>query len=610
MLFALVAEASVTKKDSLLAWSRTAPNDSVLASLYAELSFEYRLFNNDSALYYANLTIKKAEQLGNERLLATGYQRKGMAWKKMGNWKLAHEAFYEALRIRERHGWLVDVGRCLMDIGNTYLDEGIFLERDTNDVGAKQQYKLALQHYEQAFDKMVLANDTAWMADAMYNIGNAHYYLYNDDMALECYFQSDQWYIQIGKVEGRADVLLAVGLIHHVYGRLDSALHYYSAAEQQYILTNNIKNRIPCCIDLAELYKELNAHEQVLNYLLLADSLALVLNDQSRRIEINENLYAYHLSLNDYEKALKYFRRYQYIKGQVLNEAVKSKVNELHIRYQTEKKEQDNQLLKQENEWSREQLLYSYLGGGTLLVLLGLIFFFYRQRKIAQHLAAQNKINTMILEQDKKYFNAIMEGQENERKRVSQELHDRMGGLLSTVKIHLGNLGNQLKKQSVQYKTTEALLNDAIEEIRKISNDMVSSVLLNFGLVPALRDLADTINSTGKLKVVIKTFGMEERLSNRVEINCFRMVQEMVTNALKHSEANTLTIRISRKANQLQLVIKDDGKGFNPKLVEQGKGLGLKNIDRRVASLGGTMKINTAAGSGVIFTLYIPLSND
>ena len=207
----------------------------------------------------------------------------------------------------------------------------------------------------------------------------------------------------------------------------------------------------------------------------------------------------------------------------------------------------------------------------------------------------------------------MLKGQEMERKRIAQDLHDRLGSMLSMVKIHFNSVEENIsaiqEQNNIQYEKAHSLLDEACEEVRKIAHDMVSGVLHKFGLLPALHSLQTSINETGQLKLSVLDFGFhQDRLEYEIEINVYRIIQELLGNVLKHAQASEMTIQLIKKENNLHVQVEDDGIGFNAENISSFGGMGLKNIGARVNSLNGELNIDSGKGSGTIVIIDIPLN--
>lgn len=208
----------------------------------------------------------------------------------------------------------------------------------------------------------------------------------------------------------------------------------------------------------------------------------------------------------------------------------------------------------------------------------------------------------------------MVEGQESERHRIARDLHDRLGATLSIVKMHFKSVEESievLKEKNVkQYKEANDLLDEACDQVRQIAHDMASGVLIKFGLVAALEALKETVETAGQLKMNLIDIGLEERLSYEYEINIYRILQELLTNTLKHAQATEMNLQLFRKDNSLSIVVEDDGAGFDPEKSVEFKGMGLKNIESRVYKFDGEISIDSGKGAGTTVTIDLPLNKE
>jgi signal transduction histidine kinase len=250
----------------------------------------------------------------------------------------------------------------------------------------------------------------------------------------------------------------------------------------------------------------------------------------------------------------------------------------------------------------------------ALLILL--TFILYRNLRHRKRLAKKERelyeqqMGDVMRQSEIRSLDSLMQGQEMERKRVAKDLHDRLGSMLSAIKLQFGALEGRVEsvreenKQQYQHVTT--LLDDAVGEVRRISHDMLKSSLAQFGLAGALDDLRQALSAPGKLEVEMILFGLEERMEQKVEIAAFRMVQECVSNALKHAKATAITISVTRTTGALNVMVEDNGKGFDMSKVNEGMGLG--NLRQRAAEVGGAVQFDSRPGHGTTVTIDVPLT--
>jgi len=205
---------------------------------------------------------------------------------------------------------------------------------------------------------------------------------------------------------------------------------------------------------------------------------------------------------------------------------------------------------------------------------------------------------------------ALIEGQEQERKRVSRELHDGLGQLFTAIKLNMHHLKSGLGPDSSadalkRLELLEHNIGVAINEVKQISHNLMPDVLEQFGLAPALHDLVNSWNqSGGQMKVTLGTVDLDSEPPAHMALALFRMAQELITNAVRHSSATYVFVQIIDHGPSILLMVEDDGKGFDPS--EENGGLGLRNIRSRAELLDGTVEIDSSPGNGTVTTIEIP----
>lgn len=202
----------------------------------------------------------------------------------------------------------------------------------------------------------------------------------------------------------------------------------------------------------------------------------------------------------------------------------------------------------------------------------------------------------------KRIATAALHAEENERKRISEALHDSVSQLLYGIRIHLGQLTGQSLKEGTLLLNN--LLNEAITETRNLSFELAPSILEYFGLQATIEELADRLTSPA-LRFALKCSGLAERFDLMLESTSFRIIQELVNNCLKHSGASLVTIRI-RKSKQLKISVEDNGVGFDVNAMTlQPKGTGLSSIASRVSLYNGTINMQSEINKGTLVNITL-----
>lgn len=221
------------------------------------------------------------------------------------------------------------------------------------------------------------------------------------------------------------------------------------------------------------------------------------------------------------------------------------------------------------------------------------------RKKLEKELASQQ------LNQQKLITETTIQAQEKERNEIGKELHDNINQILATVKIYLGLVKNNKGETSELLDKSYEFINEAIEEIRKLSKSLVSPSLGNITLRQAIEDLVHEVNMTNEITMDL-IYGVDPaiKIDDKKELMIYRIVQEQINNILKHSHATKADIEFKSGAANLLLTISDNGIGFDKK--ERSKGIGLQNISSRVEFYSGKINIISAPGIGCKFEIKIP----
>jgi signal transduction histidine kinase len=210
---------------------------------------------------------------------------------------------------------------------------------------------------------------------------------------------------------------------------------------------------------------------------------------------------------------------------------------------------------------------------------------------------------------------SMLEGQEIERKRLSKEIHDGLGPLLSTIRLNLESLSSQLGENqanaTVHHKLDNIyhLIDTLAHDMRDLSHALMPKVLEDFGLGAALESLCNHFNDLETVELFYYDGGFSERLNKSIELNLYRIAQELLNNAIKHSGATKINLQLIRHLQSIVLMVEDNGIGFDKEqAIGANQGIGLKNIQTRTKMLGGTFFIDTLKGEGTTATCEIPLN--
>lgn len=316
-----------------------------------------------------------------------------------------------------------------------------------------------------------------------------------------------------------------------------------------------------------------------------------------------------------------YYSRLAYNLKDSLNSAEKvEQLNFLEAKYQNVKKEKEItnlQKANQESEFVIRRKNWTIVGAvvllGLLLALSGMIYRYYKNRQqliLKEKALQQEQIVNLEKQQQVIALQSMINGQEGERTRIARDLHDGLGGIFSTVKMHFSTLQHEVPelKGNNLYRKSFEMVDGASEELRKIAHNMMPEVLMKMGLVPALQDFCNNINAGKQLHVNLQAYGMDKRLSASIEIMLFRIIQELINNIIKHSGASESIIQFNRNANNLTITVEDNGRGFDVNELEAKRHMGLQTIKSRVAFLDGRISIDSKTGVGTTVMIDLLLN--
>ena len=426
-----------------------------------------------------------------------------------------------------------------------------------------------------------------------------------------------QFKLALEQSEKTSDSLLTAKIHHNtgvVYGerlkKFDSAFYHYDRAFQEYEELGQKDFMSYIYSNRASIYKQQENYEAAIENYLKADSISpKEYSKENYRLRYGWLADAYELN-NDPANALKYLKLQNRYRDSLMNEEQHTSMLDIQTKYEVEKKENENLKLKQRSTW-----LFTAIGSLLLTLIIGYLAYknLQRKKKLAEkeHEVQRQKLENLLQEQELAGIDAMIEGQEKERKRIANDLHDNLGSLLATIKLHFQNLKikkDRLKEDAEKIiKQTDDLLDEAYQEVRKIAHAKNAGVHASEGLLPAVCNFATKVSASNKLVIEVKDHGMDERLENSFEITVFRMVQELITNVIKHAKASEVIIHLTHRGEEIELMVEDNGRGFNSSEVKYEEGMGVHSIQRRVEYLGGTVDIKSVEGKGTSVFINIPI---
>jgi signal transduction histidine kinase len=372
-------------------------------------------------------------------------------------------------------------------------------------------------------------------------------------------------------VQGIAQCFLYLAKIKSAEGTVTEAIALF---EEGYRIATGAGDKSLQSVLLCNIAREKlesGNYTEAISLLQQAKTLALKTQEKPVQSQVAEQLSKGYVALGNVELAFDEYRNFISLRDEVNKVETSTLLRNLQISNRVEVLEKENRLLETEK------------------------------------LAAIAQLTTLVQTQEIKSLNAMMDGQERERRRIAADLHDRIGGSLAAIKLHLTSLVKSLDdnlRKTERVTRLNSMFDSVMQEVRQVSHDLASGVLIKFGLVSALRELAEGIQSAGNMGVNFYDAGFDERIDSRTEIALYRISQELITNVLKHAQATEMSIYLSRYEDHLSLIIEDDGRGFDPG--NASGGIGTDNIRSRVNQLHGSVQYDSAPGRGCTVTIEIP----
>lgn len=623
LLFAFTIKATllfpqqpIDSLENLINTSQTKSGKEFFAA-YSDVCYQYIFSNFQKSLKYS---LKQAEfaKTANDRYWEAD------AWENLGILHYFHnkldssELFFKrAMPIWEELGNKMKVASTNVNIAN--------IKKNTNHPDT------AIELYQLALDFFEANNEEQRASETLANIGAVYNEMGNNEMNDQYTLRALEIQRRLGYSVAQGISLINMNLSMTAQKKFDKAVEYGEEAikvfrqlgEKYYIASSLIRT--------ASSMLQTANNKKVVDYLSEAISIAKETgNDHlvSEALRLRAN---YHLKKGEYgvakqcitevlaitdtsanfgtlslydlmvtilintgekKEALEYFKKYVDLKNTLTQSEWSTKLTDMEVKYETEKKTIQIESLKNEN---RLYTRLNYALGFVFLLSITSIFFFIRSVKNERE-ATRQKIMQLEKENQLIATQAVLDGETKERTRLARDLHDGLGGMLSVVKLSLFSMkGNLILPEENMESFDRALtqLDQSIGELRNVAHNLMPESLIVKGVKAALSDFAESVPN-----VKFHFYGDEGRFDEKLEVVIFRVAHELVSNALKHSGAEEVSVQLIQSATSISLGVNDNGCGFDMSKMSSYKGMGLRNIQHRVTSFGGLIDFNSNPGNG------------
>jgi signal transduction histidine kinase len=533
----------------------------------------------DSALLFHQKALDAAIESEDQYMIANCYNTLAGRYNRLYNYSAGMDCYFKALDISEKMGNKEMYAMALCNIGGMYrgLDKSdkaldYFMKSDSvaaeihesriqktvcSEIGIiyyeKEDYDKALQYQQKALE-ISRANNQSTNSDIVNSMHRA----------------------EIRSLHGIAGIYVASGDYDQALKYAQESLYYL----EKYDDVQSQREAVNVWNHLAEVYfyrQEYPACEQAALKAWTIDS-----TDITVSYSIASTLAKVYIYLDKKEKAIYYFERLNEILQEKAEDHFNTALAEHEVKYEAEKKEMQIAALEKEKTYFTR-----LAAAGFVIVLLalvaGILYFIFRKQK--DKLMEKERI---LLASE-----AVQSGENEERKRIARDLHDGLGGMLSSVQINLDSIE--------RLENARELLSKSMEELRRISHNLMPASL-QYGIKPALEEFCRSLPN-----VHFHCFGLDEPLSEKINLLLYRCAHELVNNALKYADAGVINVQLAQTADNVTLTVSDNGCGFD--ITKQTQGMGLQYIRDRIAVVGGKIEINSSKSKGTETSIELQITN-
>jgi two-component system, NarL family, sensor kinase len=391
--------------------------------------------------------------------------------------------------------------------------------------------------------------------------------------------------------------------------RFDSAYYYYKLVLHFEEGEEHPETFCSLLCDVSISALEMGKVEEAGRYAKQAFALAESSGYRKGRYFSLKTLAAYYQKKNNLAQAYALLKQSADLNDSLINETNLQQINRLAAVYENEEKEKQILNLQTENkiaesDGERKSLLNKIFAGSAIALLI-IGFLGYRNFRHQQK-NQQQKIVELEKEKQLSATDAMLRGQDEERKRLAKDLHDGLGGMLSGIKLSFVNMKEKIitDGQAVaSIETSIAQLDNITAELRKVAHNLMPAVLANFGLSHALQDFCSSMQRSSGINIIFEPLGEERTLDGTADLNIYRIIQELIANAIRYAKAERILVQLTKTANKVLITIEDNGVGFE--VTSATEGMGLENVRQRVQYLKGNLNIDTKPGAGT--SVYIEL---
>jgi two-component system, NarL family, sensor kinase len=632
-LFLLLTNSVICQKSNkiieLEKQIKNEKDEKKIGEIYSKLGYEYSDIDAKLTKKYLAIALNIAKKHKLSHLECLTYNNYGICYRFANNPDSAKYFFDKAVKLGEdkKDNKFLVTG---------YVSLGWYYNR-------KNEYPMALKYYTMGLEKAQLTKNKKSEADAYRKIADIHLNLNENSKAFEKFRKATNIYYFLKDTNSYGEVLGSTGYAYRRVGKIDSAIKYFYKCITVFKSINNFALVPTAYTEIGKAYYENKEFKKAeTNFLLAIDEhkkssnyahddglyiylgqtqiqlkkyneakknidkgykYAIESQDLEMQIEATSGLSNYYEKIGDFKNALLLKN-----KNIILVDSIEAKsnllqTNEMLKKYDFEKQQRIIEKASFDQK-QKNYLIGSIIAFFCLLSLLG--FTNFKRYKANQKIALQKA----VFNQQTLATQAVLDGEERERKRIAADLHDGVGQTIMALKMNLLGINDHIEFKSDKakqiFEKAVDLASETAKEVRTISHQMMPNALIKSGLASAIREFISNLDSQN-LKINLEVNNLNTPLEPTVEKVLYRVIQEAVNNVIKHAKASELNININKTENEILTTIKDNGRGFDTQNADY-EGIGLKNIKDRIAFLKGSILISSEIGKGTQTSIKIPIS--
>ncbi|RYF91955.1 MAG: tetratricopeptide repeat protein [Chitinophagaceae bacterium] len=610
-----------------------------LSTVYHSIGTAYNdKGDKDLAVEYLLKSLKLQEQLADKSQLRSTQNNLGRVLVDVKNYPEAIRYYEQSMQTSLQNSDWRNLGITQVNVANIYANQSDYksavsylenalvnlkkadyrrgIQAVYNNLGA---INLRLGNYDQAILQLNAALDHAKASQSLSGVALIEQNIAYGYAGLKKYDDALAWYnkAEATAISSGADPF-TFGEIYNHRASLDSAMSNYASALNYRTRFVNVNNQVlnekisKQVLELQTKY-DTEKKEYRINMLSKSDSIkSLQIANQQLDIKekllliSNQNLSLLDASLQMAQDSLDLIAKSQIILQNELEFTQKQKIIQ-----DLDKQKQIQTLLLHNKSLEVSKKNFIIIGISVVTLLLGLYgYSFYKKRSLQQKALMQAE----LAKQQEAATIAILTAEEKERKRIASDLHDGVGQLMTAAWLNLQAAQDQLPTQDAAYgnllSKTMLLVNESMKEVRAVSHNMMPNALLKKGLVNAIKEFIHQLDAA-VISINLQTDGLKLSLPSHTETILYRVIQESVNNVVKHAGASRLDISIFNDAAGTDVLIEDNGKGFDVQAaLAKENGLGLQNIVSRIQYLHGTVDWDSTPGNGTVIAIHIPAEDN